>query len=437
MAGGTIMGRVIVAVLLGLLGGSGELSGAVSKSEEFQLLERMLKEDIVPFWYPDMTDRESGGFRLNHGKDGEWKGPAPKGIVSQARMVWFLARFSRSPYGKLEHLAAAMHGFEFLQQSLWDQEFGGFFWTVSHDGQTPIQAAKHLYGQAFGLYALSELAAASGDEAPLRLAKELFALLEKHAHDERRGGYLEFFERDWSEPSAGTVGYMGVTSNIKLMNTHLHLMEAVTTFYRVSKDPVAKERLVELMNIQSNSVVRKSIGACTDKYTLDWNPLSGRKFSVVSYGHDIENAWLLMDACDALGTPKPPFLDLYRTLFDYSLSYGFDHKKGGFFSTGPFKAKAVDLEKVWWVQAEGLISALMLFQMTGEARYWEAFRKTLSWIDQYQTDREAGDWYGVVLPDGRAQGDKANIWKTPYHNGRAVLECLKILRSGLAGDQIE
>ncbi|HUV12467.1 MAG TPA: N-acyl-D-glucosamine 2-epimerase, partial [Acidobacteriota bacterium] len=76
-------------------------------------------------------------------------------------------------------------------------------------------------------------------------------------------------------------------------------------------------------------------------------------------------------------------------------------------------------------------------QMTGEVRYWEVFRKTLSWIDQYQTDREGGGWYGVVLPDGRAQGDKANIWKTPYHNGRAVLECLRILRTGLARDQVE
>ena len=91
------MRKVIVAFLLGLLGGSTELSGAVSKGEEFQLLERMLNEDIVPFWYPDMADREAGGFRFNHGKDGEWKGQAPKGIVSQARMVWFLARLSRSP----------------------------------------------------------------------------------------------------------------------------------------------------------------------------------------------------------------------------------------------------------------------------------------------------------------------------------------------------
>jgi mannose/cellobiose epimerase-like protein (N-acyl-D-glucosamine 2-epimerase family) len=437
MAGGTIMGRLFATFLLGLLACSAELSGAASQSEEFQLLERMLKEDIVPFWYPDMTDRESGGFRLNHGKDGEWKGPAPKGIVSQARMVWFLARLSRSPYGSPEHLAAAMHGFEFLRLSLWDQESGGFFWAVSHDGKTPMQPAKHLYGQAFGLYALSELAAASGEEAPLRLAKELFALLEEHAHDDRWGGYREFFERDWSEPPTGTVGYMGVTSDIKLMNTHLHLMEAVTTFYRVRRDPLVRERLVELMNIQSNSVVRKSIGACTDKYTLDWNPLSGEKFSVVSYGHDIENAWLLMDACDSLGMPKQPFLDLYRTMFDYSLSYGFDHQKGGFFYTGPFNAKAIDLKKHWWVQAEGLISALMLFQMTREPRYQEAFRKTLDWIDQYQTDRKAGGWYGAIHPDGRAEGDKANIWKTPYHNGRAVLECLKILRAGFASDQVE
>jgi mannobiose 2-epimerase len=431
------MRKVILALLLSLLSGVGDVRGAGSKGAEIELLERMLNEDIVPFWHPAMIDREFGGFKLNHGMDGAWKGEAPKGIVSQARMVWFLARLSRSPYGKPEHLAAAMHGFDFLKQNLWDQKFGGFFWTVSHDGQTPIREAKHLYGQAFGLYALSELALSSDEEEPLLLASKFFALLEQHAHDDRYGGYREFFERDWTDPPAGTVGYMGVESNIKLMNTHLHLMEALTTFYQVSKDPLARERLIELINIQSNSVVRKSVGACTDKYTLDWTPLSGEKFSVVSYGHDIENAWLLMDACDVLGMSRQPFLDLYRTLFDYSLKHGFDHEKGGFFDTGPFNGNAVGLNKHWWVQAEGLISALMLFQMTGETRYWDVFLKTLGWVDQYQTDRKAGGWSGVILPDGEARGDKANIWKTPYHNGRAVLECLELLKSGLRSDQVE
>lgn len=431
------MRNIVFAVVICLCVEVGEMRPAVSEAERIEQLERMLQDDIVRFWYPDLVDRDSGGFKLNHDAGGRWKGPAPKGIVSQARMVWFLSRLSRSPYGKPEHLTAALKGYEFLKGCLWDKDHGGFYWTVSHDGQTPIESGKHLYGQAFGLFALSELALASGDKEPLRLASQLFNLLEERAHDDLHGGYRESFERDWSEPAPGTRGYMGATPDMKLMNTHLHLMEAVTTFYQVSREDLVRERLLELVNIQSNSVVRKTIGACTDKYSLDWEPLSGREYSVVSYGHDIENAWLIMAACDALGTSRQPFLDLYRTLFDYSLSYGFDHQKGGFFYTGPFRSKAVDLDKHWWVQGEGLISALMLFEITGEMKYWNVFLKTLSWIDLYQTDRKSGDWHAVVLPDGTSQGAKASLWKTPYHNGRALLESLRILRRGLTADQIQ
>jgi mannose/cellobiose epimerase-like protein (N-acyl-D-glucosamine 2-epimerase family) len=94
---------------------------------------------------------------------------------------------------------------------------------------------------------------------------------------------------------------MGPRSDSKLMNTHLHLLEAMTTFYQASKLPPARERLRELIDIQTNAVVRKTIGACTDQYERDWTPRLDSRTARVSYGHDIENIWLLMDACDAIG----------------------------------------------------------------------------------------------------------------------------------------
>jgi hypothetical protein len=33
-----------------------------------------------------------------------------------------------------------------------------------------------------------------------------------------------------------------------------------------------------------------------------------------------------------------------------------------------------------------------------------------------------------VAPDGSAGGDKAHRWKAGYHNGRALLECLRLLK---------
>jgi mannose/cellobiose epimerase-like protein (N-acyl-D-glucosamine 2-epimerase family) len=221
---------------------------------------------------------------------------------------------------------------------------------------------------------------------------------------------------------------MGAPARMKLMNTHLHLMEAMTAFYRANPLPLARERLLELITIQSNAVVRKKIGACTDRYARDWTPILEGPGAVVSYGHDLENVWLLADAADAAGIPNAPHLDLYRTLFDYSLQYGYDRDRGGFYESGPFNQAADRRDKTWWVQAEALVSALYMYRLTGEQKYREVFVKTLDFIDRFQTDWTHGEWHPTVTPAGEGKGDKANAWKAGYHNGRAMIECLELLK---------
>ena len=359
-------------------------------------LEKILNENIVPFWHPGMIDVEHGGYKLNHDVRGNWGGPSDKHIVTQARTVWFFSRLAGSKYGTEEHIQAAKHGYKFLRDKMWDKEFGGFYWSVDSAGSKATTPRKHLYGQSFGLYALSEYAIASGDPGAKSLARELFNILEFRAHDSIYGGYRESFLRDWSIPPEDDSSSMGTGPNIKLMNTHLHLMEAMTTYCLATRDPVARERLVELIFIQSNSVVRKTIGACTDKYQLDWTPLHGPNFDRVSYGHDIENVWLLMEACSAAGVNDGPLGDLYRTAFDYSLRYGYDSTNGGFYDSGPINAAADRRQKVWWVQAECMVSALDMYCLTRDTLYFDCFSKTLDWIMKHQIDWENGDWFSSI-----------------------------------------
>ncbi len=108
------------------------------------------------------------------------------------------------------------------------------------------------------------------------------------------------------------------------MNTHLHLMEALTALYQADPSPRVAMRLSELITIQSNTVVRKAIGACTDQYAADWTPKLDGAAARASYGHDLENIWLLVDALDALGQPVAPLRDLFTQLFAYSLANGYD-----------------------------------------------------------------------------------------------------------------
>ena len=390
-------------------------------------LEKILSENIVPFWYPGVIDTKDGGYKLNHDAEGNWKGPSDKALVTQARTVWFFSRLYRSKYGKDEHLQAAKHGYQFLRDKMWDKEFGGFYWAVDSSGEKATASYKHLYGQSFGLYALSEYAMASGDPEAKSLAQKLFNTLELRAHDSIYGGYRESFLRDWSLPAEDVRTAMGNAPDVKLMNTHLHLMEAMTTYYLATKDPTARDRLLELIFIQSNSVVRKTVGACTDKYQLDWTPLHGPEYDRASYGHDIENVWLLMEACDAEDISNGPLLDLYRTLFNYSLRNGYDSENGGFYDSGPIGSPADRRQKVWWTQAECMVSALDMYCMTRDTLYFDCFANTFDWIMKHQVDWENGDWFPSVSESGETSGGKAGAWKSPYHNGRAVIQCLELL----------
>ncbi|HEV8132132.1 MAG TPA: AGE family epimerase/isomerase [Acidobacteriota bacterium] len=429
----------ILSVFFSVLNAGSELRGptAVPQSDVrnraatyIPKLEKILKENIASFWYTKSLDHRNGGYVINFGPHGESKGGGTKMIVTQARTVWLFSRMARAGYGGKEYLDAAEWGYRFLKEKMWDAKNGGFYWEVDATGDKKLKPRKHLYGQSFGLYALSEYYLASKNKEALDFAIRLFNLLEAKSHDQTYGGYIEFFNEDWTTPPREEQSYMGSQQpGFKLMNTHLHLLEAMTTFYRASKLPLARERLLELINIESNAVVRKKLGACTDKYLRDWTPRLEGNFARVSYGHDIENVWLLIDASNAADISNTPFLDLYHALFDYSLRYGYDTQQGGFYDSGPFNEPADNRNKTWWVEAEALASSLHMYRLTRDPKYFSVFEKTFDFVDKYMVDWQNGEWHATITPEGKAAGDKAHIWKAGYHNGRAMIECLEIFKS--------
>lgn len=392
-------------------------------------LRRHLESAIVDFWYPRTIDRANGGYLLAFDRHNARLPNGSKLIVTQARMVWLYSRLAEFGVRREEMRAAAAHGYRFLLDRMRDPRHGGFAWQVDETGARVLSARKVTYGQSFALYALAAYARATADERALDQAAQLFALLDAHAYDPKHGGYIEVREPDWTAVPADTASPIGGPPGAKLMNTHLHMMESVAEYYRTSHDARARERLHELIAIESNSVVRKDLSACTDPYREDWTPILDAATSVVSYGHDLENIWLIVDANDALGQTSAPYVDLFRHMFDYSMRYGWDAEQGGFFYRGPFHAAATDRKKVWWVQAEALVSALTMFRLTGDARYADIFHRTWQWITTRQADTAGGDWFAEIWPDGSVHGAKADQWKAGYHNGRALIESIRLIES--------
>jgi mannose/cellobiose epimerase-like protein (N-acyl-D-glucosamine 2-epimerase family) len=392
-------------------------------------IEKNLRQNVMSFWFPRSVDREHGGYRIHHGPDGEPLPGGTKAIVTQARTLWLASRLLRSDYSQQGLREAADTGFRFLRDRMWDAEHGGFFWEVDRTGTKVLRADKHLYGQAFGLYALSEYYLASGNPEANSLANRLFALLDSRAHDDAYGGYREFFTRDWSPPAPGASGYLGAPADLKLMNTHLHLLEAFTTYVRAGAPSRARERLAELVAIESQAVIRRGWAASSDRHRRDWTPLLDDASTRVSYGHDLENIWLVADALRALDQPTAPYHDLFRAVFDYALRHGYDETAGGFFEGGVPGKPADRRAKIWWVQAEALVSALAMYELTREPRYVDVFARTWEFVNTKQTDWASGEWHEAVEPDGRPRrSNKAHPWKAGYHNGRALIEAVERIR---------
>src|SRR2546427_11724636 len=78
-------------------------------------LERILTENIVPFWYPRAMDLEYGGYRLNHDIPGAWLGPTNNGLGAQGGRLWLFSAPPSTPVGTAAHLQTAPPAHAVLQ----------------------------------------------------------------------------------------------------------------------------------------------------------------------------------------------------------------------------------------------------------------------------------------------------------------------------------
>ena len=349
-----------LAVLLAIP--AGEIDAGPPRPGEVKELRRkidgLLREELTRRWYPLAVDRERGGFHQDFARD--WS-PLPEEnrfLVYQARMTWTAAAFAAySPPHREEYAKYARHGIEYLDRVMRDRQSGGFHWMLSPEGRVDPRLGdeKHVYGTAFVLYAASKAHEVTRDELALKVARDAFGWLEAHAHDAEHGGYFEAIRRDgtpivqWDEdaPIAKRTDRLGVYYGFKSMNAHIHLLEAIAEFARVEKTPLVERRLREMHAIVRDRIAVEP-GALNLYLTRDWRAIPAHD----SFGHDIETAYLLVEAAEVLGIPDDAATwHMARRLVDHALDWGWDEEHGGFYYKGEaFAGEAYDT-------AQGLVDA--------------------------------------------------------------------------------
>ena len=396
----------------------------ISKSEARVLLEA----NILSFWQERMVDNQQGGFYGRIDGYNVLHPDAEKGAVLNARILWTFSAAARvlnnTPYRIL-----AARAYDYLMQRFMDREQGGVYWSLNADG-TPLDTKKQTYAIAFAIYGLAEYVRLTNNQEALNAAIRLFEDLEAHAYkwdnekmSKCKNGYVEALTRDW-QPIADMRLSEKDENGVFTMNTHLHVLEAYTNLYRVLKnvqrDDVqgTKERITKqlrtLIDIFANRIFDPATGHLMLFFDEKWQPSNTH----TSPGHDIEAAWLLHEALEVLGDEEL----LNQTLpVIHSLA----------------QAAEDDImdEKEWWCYAEAVVGYIDQWKLYQDEKPIESninlelAETAFHYIQTHLMDRENGEWFWTILPDGTPDRthDKAGFWKCPYHNSRMCIEIIERL----------
>jgi cellobiose epimerase len=411
-------------LLAGLLFEVCSVALAHDLSQHARELKTQLSQKILPYWFDTAQDKERGGYLLADDLKGRGTA-AEKQIVTQSRMIWTFSHVHRKGFSddKRNYLQAAEQGYRFLLEHFLDPKNGGYYWTTDLAGQ-PLNDRKMLYGESFVVYALVEYYRASHDPEALHHALELYQAIQRHCHDAQQGGWIEHHERDWRPVLTNDARVIVEVGGLKSANAHLHWMEALTELYDATHDQSVKKSLAEALELNGKYFYPKAAGQSAFHRQLDWKTVTDPKSAGLSYGHNVEFAWLLIRAEQALG--RKPSWDHFSAHLDHALKYGYDHERGGLYNRGLDDQPATQTDKIWWVQAEMLAALTEGLRHGANTGYETALDKLLHFVTAYQADPADGVWLDTLSAEGKPKSSaKAHNWKANYHDVRALVKFIE------------
>jgi len=379
-------------------------------------------EAILAYWLEHAVDRQGAGFVGRIDEENRIYTGDPKGSVLNSRILWtFSAAYTHTK--RPQYLEAARRAFDYLINYFTDKQYGGVYWTVDADGK-PLDDKKQIYALAFAVYGLSEYYRATHEPAALEAALRLHRDIVEHSYDPVHGGYIEALARDWQP--LGDLRLSAKDANEpKSMNTHLHVLEAFANLYSVAPTAELRGQLDDLLRIFLDHIIDKESGHLVLFFDDAWQRRSG----LMSYGHDVEAAWLLEEAAKLLDDEA-----LLQEVKDASLrlataaARGLDDDGGLWYEYDPAHDHLIR-QKHSWPQAEAMVGFLNAALLGGGDQWMECSWRSWQFVKQHIRDKKGGEWYwGVEADGGPMKGqDKVGIWKCPYHNTRACLEVIRRL----------
>jgi mannobiose 2-epimerase len=393
-----------------------------AQKQKLEQLKKEVTEDltrnILPYWSAKMVDNLNGGFYGRIDGNDKVYPEAEKGGILNARILWTYSSACRV-LGDTSYLRLAKRAKDYILAHFIDSQYGGAYMSLKAD-DTPSNTRKHVYTNAFFIYALAEYSRATGDKLALAESMKIFELFEKYAADKEYGGYYEVFSQDWQRIRERLIGESSEKDE-KTMNTSLHVMEAFANLYRVSGDKVVGDRLRKMIEIFLDKIIDKKTSHLICFLDRQWNSTS----TIDSYGHDIESSWLLLEAATLLNDKNLTERVKEAGLKIANAAAEGYQPDGGMLTEKNYVTGQIRKQRSWWEQAETVVGYLNAFELTGDESFLNRSLKSWEFIKKYFVDTKNGAWFTNVSESGVSGGDKAGPWICPYHNGRMCMEVIE------------
>ena len=372
-----------------------------------------LLDSVLPFWLNNSIDKEYGGYFSCLDRDGSVY-DTDKFIWLQGREVWLFSMLCNKLGKRQEWLDAAIQGAEFLKKYGHDGNYD-FYFSLTREGK-PLVEPYNIFSNTFACMAFAQLAKATGSDEYAKIARRIFKRIL-----ERRGNP----KGKWCKAVPGTRPMKDFALPMIICNMALEVEEIIN-------DPQLLESTIDdCLHEILDVFYQPDLGCMVENVSaIDNSRLDCYEGREINPGHDLEAIWFMLNL--GIRRNDKALIDRCVNISLSIIEKGWDKEYGGIFyfldSKGAPQQKLEWDQKLWWVHLESSIAMIKGYQLTGNKKCLEWFKK----LDEYMWSRFKDplypEWFGYLNRRGEMLLPlKGGKWKGCFHVPRGLFEIWQIL----------
>ena len=372
-----------------------------------------LLDNVIPFWLNHSKDQENGGYFTCLTHDGQVF-DTDKFIWLQARQVWTYAMLYNRLEQRAEWLNFALHGARFLLDHGRDNQ-GNWYFSLTKSG-APLVQAYNIFSDCFACMAFGQLYQATKEQQYADVALATFQNI--LSRQENPKGIYNKIVPD-------TRPLKNFTLPMILCNLCLEIEHLLDE--KLVEDTIQKciHEVMEVFYLEEKGLIVENVqpnGQFSDTF-------DGR---LLNPGHAIEAMWFIMDLAVRKNDHK--LIKKATAITLNTLEYGWDSQYGGIFYFLDIKGHPPQQlewdQKLWWVHLETMIALLKGYSLTADEKCWKWFEKVHDYSWNHFSDATHGEWFGYLNRSGEVLLSlKGGKWKGCFHVPRAMFQCMGLLES--------